>query len=154
MEASPGCGAADLATVLQGGGRSICLRANHALPVVVCEDRGIQPVGTGCVSSRVAKLPVVRVPSFSTSMGDRTHNIPAQTQGAFSGTSLANQAMVSSSSKSATGRAMTASHQTRPPFSAKQPSLAPGSSSSSALGLASGSTSQLTDCEPAVVQTI
>ncbi len=151
MEASPGCGAADLATVRQGRGRSICLGANHALPLVVCED---QPIGTGCISSRVAELPILRVPSFSTSMGDPTLNIPVQTQGAFSGTLLASQTMVSSSSESVTGRTVATSHQTGPPFSAERPCLAPRSSSSSALGLASGSTSQLTDCEPAALNTI
>lgn len=34
-------------------------------------------------SSRVAELSIVRVPSFSTSMGNPTSNIPVQTQGAL-----------------------------------------------------------------------
>ncbi|KAF4112817.1 hypothetical protein G5714_005362 [Onychostoma macrolepis] len=51
-------------------------------------------------------------------------------------------------------RTVAASHQMGPPFSAEWPCLGPRSSSSPALGLASGSTSQLTDCEPAGLNTI
>lgn len=91
-----------------------------------CEDRHVQAIGSGCVSPRVAELPVVHVPTFYTVMEDIAQNIPINIniQSASVGASMASQAMVSSSSEPVTGRTMGASHQTGSPLSAERACLA------------------------------
>lgn len=81
-------------------------------------------------------LPAVCISSVST----------AQTQGTCSGTSMAGQAMVSSSSESFAGSKMAASHQKESILSAEEMCLASGSGLSSALGLATGPVHCYCDC--------
>lgn len=92
MEISPGGSTASLAVVWQGRGRLVCLKADYLLPLVVCEDRNIQPIWSSCISPKLGKLPAVHDPTFST-VGDITQSIPVQTQSAFGGFSMSGQAM-------------------------------------------------------------
>lgn len=48
MEASPRCSAVNLSVIWEGRGGSVCVRTDHPLQLVVCENRDVQP-RTGCM---------------------------------------------------------------------------------------------------------
>lgn len=74
MEASPGCGADDMAAVRQSRGGNFCNTGDHSLPLMVCKNREIQPVGAGWIS-QVAKMSTICIPSSSTNVGNIAQDI-------------------------------------------------------------------------------
>ncbi|KAI2653735.1 Aspartate/prephenate aminotransferase [Labeo rohita] len=91
----------------------------------------------------MAELPTIRISSNPSVMGDVTQNFPVQAQSATCGTTVASQTMVSFVTGTSDRQYMAASPQKGPPLPAGGQHLAPGPSSSAALGLATGINSSL-----------
>ncbi|KAI2663988.1 dTTP/UTP pyrophosphatase [Labeo rohita] len=102
----------------------------------------------------MAELPTICVSSNPSAMGDVTQNLPVQAQSATCGTTVASQTMVSFVAETSDRQSVAASPQKGPPLPAGGQHLAPGPSSSAALGLAIGINSPLEHCDPAVIHTI
>lgn len=154
METSSRCSAGDLATIRKSRGGSFCFRDEHSLSSMVHKDRSVQPPGTGCTVSRMAELPTICFSTYPSVMGDVTQDLPGQAQSVTRGTTMVSQAMVSLVAETFDRQSMEASPQEGPPLPVGGQCLAPGPSSSAALGLAIGLNPSLEHCDPAVLHTI
>ncbi len=109
MEASPGCGAEDMATVRESRNRPLCNRGNHSLSLVVCENRDIKSVGAGRSVTRMARLPSLCIPSSSAAVGNFALDSTVQSQSITCYTWMASQALVFHAFESFGGQTMATS---------------------------------------------
>jgi len=85
----------DLATIWQSTGGSVCLRTLNPMPPVVLMDREVQPVGSGCVSTCLAKSSTLCLSPQPLNSANSPQNSSRGPQDSPSGTELARETLVS-----------------------------------------------------------
>ncbi len=94
VEAQSGGSSDDLASIWQSKRGSLRLEGVNTLPSVVLMDDTVQPIGSGCTSTHVARSTTLCLSSNYPNSAESPQDIERTLQGALSGTKLARETMV------------------------------------------------------------
>ena len=155
MAASSRGGGLDVGPLRQGGGRPLCLGGVYTLPPLVLLDRSHQPVGAGCVGTRLAGQTAVCLSTIASDPTNTPEGPFAGPPASAGGSLLAREALVSTAAQTLLQCAMAPPRQEGPPVTAEGSDLASRPLSPPALGLATaGPDPLLRDCTVAVRGTV
>lgn len=138
MVPPPRGSAEDLEPLRSGGGRSVCLRGVNSLPSMVLSHRRVRFPRPGCTGAPVASGSAVRLPPSSSNLADSSEGLPRGAQAVAGGPILAGTDLVSAAAQSLSRDTMASPGPERPAVSAGGTDMAPQSSTTPAVGLASG----------------
>ncbi len=112
VEAQSGGSSNDLASIWQSKRGSLRLEGVNTLPSVVLMDGTVQPVGSGCTSTHVARSTTLCLYSNSPNSAKSPQDTERTLQGALSGTKLARETMVPIVIQTSQGRTLESSQET------------------------------------------
>ena len=136
VETAPGCGSSAVVSVRQSSSRPVCIIRDNSLRQVVFHKGPMGTSGSGCSVPRLAVGPAICFPSSSPDPLCPPQDPHRPLQGLADSSQVAGEMVVPRSPPPGSGAAMAPSSQGRSPVSGRRSDLAPQSSTSTAVGMA------------------